>query len=98
MPESRYAPDGDDLAKNTSLMEEVLTSARDILIDFISSLPAHDKIYLVQEAQLACLHNLDIIKAHSTAKVTGDSGEQEQVEEGGNRYVINDDNSENAKE
>ena len=36
MPKSKYNPDNEDVAKKTSLMEEVLISARDTLIFCIS--------------------------------------------------------------
>ena len=39
MPESRYAPDSEDLTRKTSVIEEVLTSTRDVLITLMASLP-----------------------------------------------------------
>ena len=68
MPESRYNPDNQDLARKTSQLEETLTSARDALANFITSLPAHEQIYIVQEAILPFHKNLEAIKAYCAAQ------------------------------
>ena len=67
MPESRYNPDNQDLARKTSQLEEILTSARDALANFVISLPAHEQIYIVQEAILPFHKNLEAIKAYCNA-------------------------------
>ena len=87
MPESKYNPDNEDLSRKTSQMEEVLISARDMLAQFIVSLPAPEQIYMVQEAMLPFLKNLDTIKAHFVAKSIGNAGDQE--EEDDTNTVIN---------
>ena len=47
MPESKYNPDRDNLTRQTSLMEVVLTTARDPLAQLIDSLPVPEQIYIV---------------------------------------------------
>ena len=67
MPESRYNPENQDLARRTSAIEDILTSARQALANFIISLPAHKQRYLVQEAILPFHKNLEDIKAYCDA-------------------------------
>ena len=79
MPESRYNPDNEELSRKASLIEEALISTRDALSQFVISLPAPDQIYMVQEAMLPFLKNLDTIKAYIAAKSVCDAGDQEEV-------------------
>ena len=78
MPESRYNPDNQDLARKTSDLEDILTSARDALANFITSLLAHEQIYIVQEAILPFHKNLDAIKAYCAAQSTGNVDGQDR--------------------
>lgn len=82
MPESRYNPEYQDLARKTSQLEEILTSARDALANFILSLPGHEQIYIIQEAILPFHKNLDAIKAYCAEKSIGyvDGREREDDE------------------
>ena len=73
MPESRYAPDNEDINRKTTIMEEVLTLTRDALIEFMVSLPAPEQVLLAQEASLPFLKDLEVIKNHIAAKATGDN-------------------------
>ena len=81
MPESRYAPDNEDLNRKTTIMEEVLTLTRDALVQFMISLPAPDQVFLAQEASLPFLKDLDVIKNHIAAKATGENEEQEEEDD-----------------
>ena len=47
MPESRYNPEGEDLSKKTSHIEDVLISTRDVLAWLIVSLPAPDQVFMI---------------------------------------------------
>ena len=67
MPQSKYNPDNEHIVRKTSLLEEVLISTRDALAHFMVSLPAPEKIYMVQEARIPLLKNLDAIKAYVAA-------------------------------
>ena len=58
MPESRYNPDNEDIARKASLIE-VLKYTKDALAHFIISLPADEQINIVQETMLPLLKNLD---------------------------------------
>jgi len=80
MPESRYNPDNQDLARKTSDLEEILTSARDALANFITSLPAHEQIYIVQEAILPFHKNLEALKAYCAALSIGNGQDTEHNE------------------
>ena len=64
MPEHRYSPEGEDLARKTSVMEEVLSHTQEVLIKFLLSLPAPEQVILSQEAQSVFLKNLDALKVH----------------------------------
>ena len=77
MPESRYNPDNQDLARKTSQLEEILTSARDALANLVISLPPHEQIYIVQEVILPFHKNLDAIKAYCAEKSIGNVDDQE---------------------
>ena len=79
MPESRYNPDNQDLARKTSQLEETLTSARDALANFITSLPAHEQIYIVQEAILPFHKNLEAIKAYCAAQSVSNGQDTENT-------------------
>ena len=79
MPESRYNPDNQDLARKTSDLEDILTSARDALANFITSLPAHEQIYIVQEAILPFHKNLEAIKAYCAAQAIGNGQDPEDT-------------------
>ena len=81
MPESRYNPDNQDLARKTSQLEEILTSARDALANFVISLPAHEQIFIVQEAILPFHKNLDAIKAYCAEKSIGNVDDQEREDD-----------------
>ena len=48
MPELRYDTDNQDLARKASQLEEILTSKRDALSNFVISLPVHEQPYIVQ--------------------------------------------------
>ena len=80
MPESRYNPDNQDLARKTSDLEDILTSARDALANLITSLPAHEQIYIVQEAILPFHKNLEAIKAYCAAQAIGNGQDIENEE------------------
>ena len=80
MPESRYNPDNQDLARKTSDLEDILTSARNALANFITSLPAHKQIYIVQEAILPFHKNLEAIKAYCAAQAIGNGQDIENDE------------------
>ena len=82
MPKSRYNPDNQDLARKTSQLEEILTSTRDALANFVISLPAHEQIYIVQEAILPFLKNLDAIKAFCDRNpICNDDGQKREDDE-----------------
>ena len=81
MPESRYNPDNQDLARKTSQLEEILTSTRDALANFVISLPAHEQIYIVQEAILPFLKNLDAIKVYCARNLIGNCDDQEREDD-----------------
>ena len=81
MPKSRYCPDNQDLARKTSQLEEILTSTKDALANFDISLPAHEQIYIVQEAILPFLKNLDAIKAYCARNPIGNVDDQEQEDD-----------------
>ena len=61
MPKSRYNPDNQELVGKASQLEEILTSTRDALSNFVISLLAHEQLYIVQESILPFLKNLDAI-------------------------------------
>ena len=61
MSESRYNPDNEDLARKTSQLEEVLISARDVLLQFVVSLPAPKQVLMAQAAILPFLKNIDVL-------------------------------------
>ena len=67
MPESRYNPGNEDIARKTYLIKEVLTSTRDALVCFIVSLPALEQVYIAQKAVIPFLKNIDTIKAYLAA-------------------------------
>merc|ERR1712082_203533 len=77
---SRYNPDNQDLARKTSDLEDILTSARDALANFITSLPAQEQIYIVQEAILPFHKNLEAIKAYCAAQSIGNGQDTENDE------------------
>merc|ERR1712240_86356 len=81
MPESRYNPDNQDLARKTSQLEEILTSARDALANFVISLPAHEQIFIVQEAIFPFHKNLDAIKAYCAEKSIGNVDDQDREDD-----------------
>ena len=81
MPESRFNPVNEDIARKTSLLEEVLISTRNALARFIISLSAPEQIYMVQEAILPCLKNLDTIKAVFAANTIGNAGDQDNEDD-----------------
>ena len=94
MPESRYNPDNEDLARKTSQMKEVLISARDVLLQFVVSLPAPEQVLLAQAAILPFLKDLNDIKAHFTGEVIGNAGEEE---DNANTVINGDDNRANGE-
>ena len=55
MPESRYAPNNEDLKRKTTTMEEILDYTADALIEFMISLPAP----LQAELELGSHKNLE---------------------------------------
>ena len=83
MPESRYNPDNQDLARKTSDLEDILTSARNALANFITSLPAHEQIYIVQEAILPFHKNLEAIKAYCDAQAINNGQDTEDTNANG---------------
>ncbi len=64
----------------TSDLEDILTSARNALANFITSLPAHEQIYIVQEAILPFHKNLEAIKAYCAAQAIGNGQDIENDE------------------
>merc|ERR1712082_181622 len=76
---SRYNPDNQDLARKTSELEDILTSARQALANFITSLPAQEQIYIVQEAILPFHKNLEAIKAYCDAQVIDNGQDTEDT-------------------
>ena len=83
MPESRYNPENQDLARRTSAIEDILTSARQALANFIISLPAHKQRYIVQEAILPFHKNLEDIKAYCDAQVIDNGQNMEDTDANG---------------
>ena len=81
MPESRYNPDNQDLARKTSLLEEILTSTRDALSNFVISLPAYEQLYIIQESILPLLKNLDAINAYCDRNPIGNADDQEREDD-----------------
>ena len=82
MPKSRYNPDNQALARKTSQIEEILTSTRDALANFVISLPAHEQIYIVQEAILPFHKNLDTITAYSARNPISNVDDQKREDDG----------------
>merc|ERR1712082_169588 len=76
---SRYNPDNQDLARKTSDLEDILTSARNALANFITSLQAHEQIYIVQEAILLFHKNLEAIKAYCDAQAINNGQDTEDT-------------------
>ena len=66
-------------------------SIRDALAHFIISLPAHEQIYMVHEAMLPLLKNLDTIKAYIAAKTIGNARDQDKEED--KNFVVNRENN-----
>ena len=91
MPESRYNPDNEDIARKASRIEEVLKSTKDALAHFIISLPTDEQIDIVQEAILPLLKNLDAIKAYVAAQSIGNAGDQDD-EDDTNTVINGEDN------
>ena len=81
MPESRYNPDNEDVARKNSLLEEVLVSAEDALARFVNSLPAREQIPIVRKAILPFLKNLDDIKAYCAENSAGIPEDQEEEDD-----------------
>merc|ERR1712082_427826 len=80
---SRYNPDNQDLARKTSDLEDILTSARNALANFITSLQAHEQIYIVQEAILLFHKNLEAIKAYCDAQAINNGQDTEDTNANG---------------
>ena len=78
---SRYNPDNQELARKDSQLEEIFTSTRDALSNFIVSLPAHEQPYIVQESTLPFLKNLDAIKAYCDRNPNGNADDQEDEDD-----------------
>merc|ERR1712082_131742 len=76
---SRYNPDNHDLARRTSDIKDILTSARKAVANFITSLPAHEQRYIVQEAILPFHKNLEAIKAYCDAQVIDNGQDTEDT-------------------
>ena len=74
-----------------SQLEEIFTSARDALSNFVISLPAHEQPYIVQESILPFLKNLEAIKAYCDRSPNGNPDYQE--EEDDTNTVINGGNN-----
>ena len=91
MPESRYNPDNEDIARKNSLSEEVLNSTRDTLAHFIVSLSAQEQSLLVKEIMLPCLKDLDAVKAYVTAQAIGNARDQDD-EDDINIFINSEDN------
>ena len=91
MPGARYNPDNQELAMKDSQLEEIFTSARDALSNFVISLPAHEQPYIVQESILPFLKNLEAIKAYCDRNPNSNSDDQE--EEDDTNTIINGDNN-----
>ena len=81
MPESRYALEGEDLTIKTSIIEEILTLTRDVLITFMASLSHAEQIILSEEASVPFLKNVAVIKALLAAKAGGDTRDNDNKED-----------------
>ena len=64
-----------------SQLEDIFTSARDALSNFVISLPAHEQPLIVQELTLPFLKNLDAIKAYCDRNATGNPDDQEEEDD-----------------
>ena len=80
-PGARYNPDNQELAMKDSQLEDIFTSARDALSNFVISLPAHEQPLIVQELTLPFLKNLDAIKAYCDRNPTGNPDDQEEEDD-----------------
>ena len=81
MPGARYNPDNQELAMKDSQLEEIFTSARDALSNFVISLPAHEQPYIVQESTLPFLKNLEAIKAYCDRNPNSNPDDQEEEDD-----------------
>ena len=88
---ARYNPDNQELAMKDSQLEEIFTSARDALSNFVISLPAHEQPYIVQESILPFLKNLEAIKAYCDRNPNSNPDDQE--EEDDTNTIINGGNN-----
>ena len=81
-PESNYNLDNKDIVRKISQVEEVLDSARDALIYFVTSLPAPEQVFMIQQATIPWLKDLDVIKAYVAEKPivnAGDKGKEDDM-------------------
>ena len=81
-PESNYNLDNKDIVRKISQVEEVLDSARDALIYFVTSLPAPEQVFMIQQATIPWLKDLDVIKAYVAEKPivnAGDKGKEDDT-------------------
>ena len=76
MPESNNNLDDKDIVRKISQVEEVLDSARDSLIYFVMSLPAPEQVFMIQQATIPWLKDLDVIKAYVAEKPIVNAGDQ----------------------
>ena len=81
MPGARYNPDNQELAMKDSQLEEIFTSARDALSNFVISLPAHEQPYIVLESIHLFLKNLEAIKAYCDRNPNGNPDDQEEEDD-----------------
>ena len=95
-PGARYNPDNQELAMKDSQLEDIFTSARDALSNFVISLPAHEQPLIVQEFTLPFLKNLEAIRSYCVRNPTGNPEGQE--EEDDTETVVNGSNNNAAEE
>ena len=74
-----------------SQLEDIFTSARDALSNFVISLPAHEQPLIVQEFTLPFLKNLEAIRSYCDRNPTGNPEGQE--EEDDTETIVNGSNN-----
>ena len=74
-----------------SQLEDIFTSARDALSNFVISLPAHEQPLIVQEFTLPFLKNLEAIRSYCVRNPTGNPEGQE--EEDDTETIVNGSNN-----
>ena len=90
-PGARYNPGNQELSMKDSQLEDIFTSARDALSNFVISLPAHEQPLIVQEFTLPFLKNLEAIRSYCVRNPTGNPEGQE--EEDDTETIVNGSNN-----